>query len=75
MITVLTQTPLTVADLSQGGAEVECQVFDLAVDLSTLEADLAQYDPTSATSPSVTIARKYARVLLDAYAASKGQGA
>jgi len=75
MMTVMMQVPVTVADLEQGGAEVECQVFDLAIDFATLEADLAAYDPTSATSPSVTIARKYARVVLDAYAAYKAEGA
>jgi hypothetical protein len=72
MIAVTTQVDAVVSDAEAGGAEVPCRVFDLAVDFDTLEADFAAYDPTSSTSPSVTVARKYVRVLFDAYAASKG---
>lgn len=71
MIAVTTQTTGVVSDADAGGAEVQCRIFDLAVDFDTLEADFATYDPASSTSPSVTIARKYVRVLFDAYAASK----
>lgn len=74
VIEVLTQVNLEVVDYGQGGIAVPVRVFDLAVDFDTLEADLLAYDPASSTSPSVTIARKYARVILDAYLASKGGG-
>lgn len=69
---VLTQTDQEVVDYATGGGGVNSRVFDLAVDLDTLEADLAGYDPASSTSPSAAVARKYARAILDAYAASKG---
>ena len=75
MMLVISQTEQEVVDYEQGGIVTPARVFDLAVDLETLEADLAAYDPTSGTSPSVTVARKYARAILDAYAASKaGEG-
>ena len=75
MILVICQTDQEVVDYEQGGLGTPARVFDLAVDLETLEADLAAYDPASGTSPSVTVARKYARAILDAYAASKaGEG-
>lgn len=71
MILVISQTDQEVVDYEQGGMVTPARVFDLAVDPATLEADLAAYDPSSGTSPSVTVARKYARAILDAYAASK----
>jgi hypothetical protein len=72
MMTVISQTDQEVVDYAAGGGAVACRVFDLAVDLDTLEADLAGYDPNSGTSPSSAVARKYARAILDAYLASKG---
>ena len=71
MITTMGVIDMEVIDYVDGGSK-NCKVFDLAVDLDTLEADLAGYDPASGTSPSATVARKYARAILDAYAASKG---
>ena len=74
MILVDSTTPVDVIDPEDGQVK-SCMDFDLVVDLATLEADLAAYDPASGTSPSVTVARKYARAILDAYAASKaGEG-
>jgi hypothetical protein len=35
-----------------------------------MDAVLAEYDPTSGTSPSVTLTRQWARVILDARLAS-----
>lgn len=49
-------------------------IFDVAVDPVTLAEDLAGYDPASGTSPSVTVARKYARAIFDAYLAAQGGG-
>jgi len=60
--------------LMPDNASQDSQVFEVACDFQTLEDDLLAYDPASSTSPSVTIARKYARVILDAYLASKGGG-
>lgn len=37
----------------------------LVVDPDTLAADMATYDPGSATSPSVAVCRKYIRALFD----------
>jgi hypothetical protein len=75
MMTVISQADQEVVDYATGGGGVACRVFDLAVDFDQLELDLAGYDPNSGTSPSVTVARKYARAILDAYLASKGGGA
>lgn len=72
MMSVISQTDQEVVDYPSGGGAVVCRVFDLAVDFDQLEADLAGYDPASSTSPSAAVARKYARAILDAYAASKG---
>lgn len=62
-----------VIDWEVGGDSVPSVIFDLAVDNATLAADIAEYDPNSGTSPSVTVARKYARVLFDAYLAAQQQ--
>lgn len=48
-------------------------VFSLAVGPEELQADMASYDPASPTSPSVTVARKYARAIFDAYLAQQPQ--
>lgn len=72
MMLVVSQTDQEVVDYPAGGGAVNCRVFDLAVDLDQLEADLAAYDPNSGSSPSVTVARKYARAIFDAYLASQG---
>jgi len=71
MMSVISQIDMEVIDYVDGGSKT-CRVFDLAVDFDILEADLAGYDPNSGTSRRVTVARKYARAILDAYAASKG---
>jgi len=63
-----------VIDWEIGGDSVLSAIFDLAVDNATLAEDLAGYDPTSGTSPSVSVCRKYARVIFDAYLAAQQQG-
>lgn len=73
MIQVISQVQGEVID-SQDGQVKDSQVFDLAVDNATLAADIADYDPNSGTSPSVTVCRKYVRVLFDAYLARQGGG-
>lgn len=60
--------------LTPDNAEQPSFIFDVAVDPDTLAADLAGYDPNSGTSPSATVARKYARAIFDAYLASQGGG-
>ena len=74
MIAVISQTDAEVVDYATGGQALVSRVFDLAVDLETLAADMAGYDPASGTSPSATVARKYARAIFDAYLASQGGG-
>jgi len=40
--------------------------ISIVVDPETLAADMATYDAGSATSPSVTVVRKYVRAMFDA---------
>lgn len=63
-----------VADWDQGGESLPSVIFDLAVDSATLAADIADYDPASGTSPSVSVARKYARAIFDAWLAAQQAG-
>ena len=72
MIQVISQISGEVID-SQDGQVKECIIFDVAVDKITLAEDLAGYDPASPTSPSVAVARKYARAIFDAYLAQQPQ--
>lgn len=74
MIKVVQQISAIVSDDANGGAEVPCLLSDLAVDFDTLNTDLAGYDPSSATSPSAAVCRKYARAIFDAYLATSAQG-
>lgn len=74
MIKVVQQMSSIVSDDANGGAEVPCLLADLAVDFDTLNADLQGYDPSSATSPSAVVCRKYVRALFDAYLAATVQG-
>lgn len=48
-------------------------VVKVFVDLDTLDPDLAAYDPFSATSPSVTTTRVYARAIFDAVITARNQ--
>ena len=43
----------------------------LVVTEDELHADIAAYDPSSGTSPSVTVCRKYVRAMFDAYIAAR----
>lgn len=61
-------------DWNSGGNSLPAVVFDLAVDITTLAADFATYDPSSESSPSVEISRKYARAIFDAWAAAHQEG-
>lgn len=45
--------------------EAECVLLRIAVPTDEVAALLAQYDPTSGTSPLVAVARPIARELLD----------
>ena len=65
---------MEVIDWNNGGDSVPSVVFDVAVDTTTLAADFATYDPSSDSSPSVEISRKYARAIFDAWAAAQQEG-
>jgi hypothetical protein len=57
-------------DLGTSKPGVVVRVF---IDLDTLDPDLAAYDPSSATSPSVTTTREYVRAIFDAVLAARKQ--
>lgn len=65
---------MEVIDWNNGGDSVPSVVFDVAVDTTTLAADFATYDPSSDSSPSVEICRKYTRAIFDAWAAAQQEG-
>ena len=60
-------TTAEVSYLDEAGIEVEaeCILLRVAIPTSEVQPLLAQYDPTSGTSPLVAVARPLARELLD----------
>lgn len=68
-------TPIVLVE-QDGGFTVndeEGVLLTVMLSKATLDADLAAYDPASATSPSVTTTREYVRAIFDAVLAARKQ--